>query len=230
MIWVPDNVDVWVLGEVIGYDDANDSVIVKLNNNDNREKESKFVVKDTIVVDSTHLQDLNNLCLLNNLHEAPLLDLLRRRNTKDIIYTNVGKVLISINPYKIVHGLYDNPLDYFMINSSKCSSPNSLLSHQHKNVDTPHVYKIANDAYSALAANLISEGYLYDQSIIISGESGSGKTEASKYVLQFLIQANKFVVEAQSCTQSIANDLNIQTFEFQSLLVESGRIFESFGN
>ena len=50
-------------------------------------------------VDETHLQNLPNVTDMNNLHEAPLLHLLRRRLEDQIIYTWAGAVLISVNPY-----------------------------------------------------------------------------------------------------------------------------------
>ena len=50
-------------------------------------------------MDETHLQNLPNVTDMNNLHEAPLLHLLRRRLEDQIIYTWAGAVLISVNPY-----------------------------------------------------------------------------------------------------------------------------------
>lgn len=63
-------------------------------------------VADTHPFDPSHALDLSDASQLNNLHEGPLLNLLIRRFQSDDIYTNVGGVLISINPYKFIPNLY----------------------------------------------------------------------------------------------------------------------------
>ena len=72
----------------------------------------------TCELDPSHLLDLDNLCTMNNLHEAPLLEMLGRRFLKDSIYTNTSDVLISCNPYKVIPGLYDSPLEYLNLSVS----------------------------------------------------------------------------------------------------------------
>lgn len=63
-------------------------------------------IEDTHPCDQSHLEDADDIARMNNMHEAPLLDLLRRRYKKNIIYTFTGEILISINPYKKIEGLY----------------------------------------------------------------------------------------------------------------------------
>lgn len=159
-LWVPHDKDVWQLLVVenqeadVSLDDPDEVVVIT----DRGEKRS-VLIKDTHALDPTHLLNLNDLCGMSNLHEAPLLDMLRRRTINDQIYTNTGSVLISVNPYKLIPGLYDNPLSYYL--PSEASEAIAAMP--------PHVYKIANGAYMSIANN-----ERQNQSVIVSGESGAG--------------------------------------------------------
>jgi myosin-5 len=87
--------------------------------------------------DPSHELDHDDMCSMNHLHEAPLLDNLRRRFLIDKIYTTTGDVLISVNPYKRIAGLYDNIAAYLDIAED---------GEVDRSATMPHVYKIANDA------------------------------------------------------------------------------------
>ena len=159
-VWVPHDKDVWQLLPVESHDkevssDHADEVIVITESG---EKKS-VPLHSTHVLDPTHLLNLDDLCGMSNLHEAPLLDMLKRRSVNDQIYTNTGSVLISINPYKRIEGLYESPLRYYL-HSDHVEAIAAL---------PPHVYKIANGAYISLA-----DGEGKNQSVIVSGESGAG--------------------------------------------------------
>lgn len=134
---------------------------------------------DLCEFDGSHLEDLEDLCLMNNLHEGPLIHILRRRWLQDQIYTYAGDVLISVNPYKMIPGLYDNPVAYF-------AAPEDLhpldedISESYEKALQPHAYYIANSALrklmaASLESQMIRGSNNFDQSVIISGESGSGK-------------------------------------------------------
>ena len=58
----------------------------------------------TQVYDPSHGQNVNDLATMNNLAEGPLLDVLRRRYYNDLIYTFVGDILVSFNPYVVIPG------------------------------------------------------------------------------------------------------------------------------
>ena len=114
------------------------------------------------------------------------------------IYTTIGPVVISLNPYGDIPDLYSraNLTGYFGRASSRSRAP--------------HIYALANDAYRGMVETGKS------QTIIISGESGAGKTEASKIVMQF--------VAAVSGTR--AADVEA----VKASLLGSNPILEAFGN
>eukprot|EP00041_Stephanoeca_diplocostata_P019348 m.416434 g.416434 ORF g.416434 m.416434 type:complete len:266 (+) comp21279_c0_seq3:186-983(+) len=99
------------------------------------------------------------------LHEAALLHNVRERYEKDSIYTYTAYILIAVNPYTSID-IYGHDAIEKYANGSIGSLP-------------PHVYGIANRAYRSLRASKRS------QSIVVSGESGAGKTETCKHVMKF---------------------------------------------
>ena len=112
-----------------------------------------------IVPDLTLLDDMGAPLILHNLR--------KRFEEKSEIYTNVGNILISINPYKM--------LDFY--------TPEQVRRYSQRKMGQelpPHVFNIAHDSYYGLTS------FKALQSIIISGESGAGKTEATKQCLQYL--------------------------------------------
>ncbi|CAM9978320.1 unnamed protein product, partial [Hapterophycus canaliculatus] len=85
--------------------------------------------------DPSHALDLADISRMNLMHEAPLLHLLHRRFQANAIYTNVADVLVSINPYADIAGLYDIPMP-----AHAKSQLSALLA-------KPHVYGVAERAF-----------------------------------------------------------------------------------
>nr|VDD21556.1 unnamed protein product [Brassica oleracea] len=110
------------------------------------------------------LEGVEDLIQLSYLNEPSVLYNLRVRYSQDVIYSKAGPVLIAVNPFK---------------NVQICG--NDIISaYQKKDVDAPHVYAVADAAYDEMMREE------KNQSIIISGESGAGKTETAKYAMQYL--------------------------------------------
>lgn len=203
-------------------------------------REVKFLKTECHSVDPTHLYDPKNcmdLCFLNNLHEAPLLSLLRQRffSRPADIYTYTGDVLISINPYYQIKGLYGNDtIDKYLRRQYAGMDIDQYYGLERPAANAsqknPHVYKIAADALEQLLviSPQSSEPTGRNQSIIISGESGAGKTEASKHVIDFLLRANSEAIDQLDSSSSSTSER--QAVDINAVLVKAGVILEAFGN
>nr|XP_055027498.1 myosin VIb [Misgurnus anguillicaudatus] len=132
-------------------------------------------------------------CSLMYLNEATLLNNIRVRYSKDLIYTYVANILIAVNPYFDIPKLY---------------SPDAIKSYQGRSLGTmpPHVFAIADKAYRDMRVLKMS------QSIIVSGESGAGKTENTKFVLRYL-----------TTSYGTCQDIDER-------IVEANPLLEAFGN
>uniref|UniRef100_A0A2M4BA63 Putative myosin class v heavy chain n=1 Tax=Anopheles marajoara TaxID=58244 RepID=A0A2M4BA63_9DIPT len=137
--------------------------------------------------------DHDDNCELLFLNEATLLDNIRNRYYKDKIYTYVAHILIAVNPYKEINELY---------------SPETLKRYSGRSIGElpPHVYAIADKAIRDMRVLKMS------QSIIVSGESGAGKTESTKYLLKFLC------------------DTSATAGPIEQKILDANPILEAFGN
>ncbi|XP_052394784.1 unconventional myosin-IXb isoform X2 [Carassius gibelio] len=111
-------------------------------------------------------EDLEDLCNLPVLNEDSILDNLRIRFQKKKIYTYAGSILIAINPFKFLP-IY-NPKYVKMYEN-----------HQLGKLE-PHIFAIADVTYYAMLRKHIN------QCIVISGESGSGKTQSTNFLIHCL--------------------------------------------
>ena len=130
------------------------------------------------VQDMILLGDLKESAILHNLHIRYKEDniyvsfcfLLKNANTKLsnalLFQTYTGSILVAVNPYKLLN-IYN--IEY-------------IRQYSNKKIGElpPHIFAIGDNAYWSM------QRYQHDQCIIISGESGSGKTESTKLILQFL--------------------------------------------
>uniref|UniRef100_A0A7N6AH58 Myosin X, like 1 n=1 Tax=Anabas testudineus TaxID=64144 RepID=A0A7N6AH58_ANATE len=113
------------------------------------------------------IEGVEDMSTLAELHEAAIMHNLFLRYQKDNIYTNIGSILAAVNPYKQIAGLYD-------------SAAVDLYSKHQMGELPPHIFAVANECYRCLWKRHDS------QCVLISGESGAGKTESTKLLLKFL--------------------------------------------
>ena len=110
------------------------------------------------------MEDLINL---PNLALEAILNALETRSSQSLMYTWISNILLCVNPNRIIEGLYEaTVIGKYRENATRLS---------------PHVYAIANTAYQA-----ILKSDRRSQSILISGESGAGKSESAKRIIEFL--------------------------------------------
>eukprot|EP00923_Selenidium_pygospionis_P051382 GHVN01089202.1.p1 GENE.GHVN01089202.1~~GHVN01089202.1.p1 ORF type:complete len:208 (+),score=23.74 GHVN01089202.1:32-655(+) len=165
LVWIPNDEEVWKSATVIG--NVGDEVHVRIED-DGSEVAVPTVagihMRNLELYDSGGLVVVDDLTQLVHLHEAAVLNSLNVRFDTDKIYTFTGPILIAVNPFKVIRGLYDvENLKYYK----------SI-----KKARTPHVFASANQAYRGMCDRKKS------QTILISGESGAGKTESTKHVMK----------------------------------------------
>ncbi|XP_028807595.1 myosin-2 isoform X2 [Neltuma alba] len=124
----------------------------------------KVAISELLPANPDILKGVNDLMQLIYLNEPSVLHTLRFRYSQGMIYSKAGPILIALNPFKDVQSCGN---DHATTYSQRCMTD-------------PHVYTVANAAYSEMMRDKVN------QSIIISGQSGSGKTETAKIALQYL--------------------------------------------
>uniref|UniRef100_A0A672LNU4 Myosin VIIA n=1 Tax=Sinocyclocheilus grahami TaxID=75366 RepID=A0A672LNU4_SINGR len=114
----------------------------------------------------TSIQGVEDMIHLGDLNEAGILRNLLIRYNDRVIYTYTGSILIAVNPYQLLP-IY---------------TPDHIRLYTNKKIGEmpPHIFGIADNCYFSMQRNN------KDQCCIISGESGAGKTESTKLILQFL--------------------------------------------
>uniref|UniRef100_A0A671Z009 Unconventional myosin-X-like n=1 Tax=Sparus aurata TaxID=8175 RepID=A0A671Z009_SPAAU len=148
------------------------------------------------------IHGVEDMSTLAELHEAAIMHNLFLRYQKDNIYTNIGSILAAVNPYKQITGLYD-------------STAVDLYSKHQMGELPPHIFAVANECYRCLWKRDDS------QCVLISGESGAGKTESTKLLLKFLSVMSQ---------NSAGTPLSERTTRVEQALVQSSPIMEAFGN
>lgn len=147
----------------------------------------------------------DDMAELTHLNEPSVIYNLYLRYSDDLIYTYSGLFLVAINPYKRLP-IYDtNDLKRY----HEFATGNG---NQKENArPPPHIFAIAESTFRNLLANK------KNQSILVTGESGAGKTENTKKVIQYL--------------SSISTDLSLKhTCEIHDKILQANPILESFGN
>uniref|UniRef100_A0A1A8QK15 Myosin VAa n=1 Tax=Nothobranchius pienaari TaxID=704102 RepID=A0A1A8QK15_9TELE len=150
--------------------------------------ESALTARDRVgVQDFVLLENYNS--------EAAFIENLRRRFRENLIYTYIGSVLVSVNPYKELEIYSKQQMErYRGVSFYEIS---------------PHIYAVSDNTYRAMRTER------KDQCILISGESGAGKTEASKKILQYY---------AVTCPT------NHHLVTLGDRLLQSNPVLEAFGN
>ncbi len=173
--------------------------------------------------ESDNGDDLNipeDLTSLTHLHEPAVVYCLKRHYEQYSIYTYTGKILLALNPFQILDNVYGEEI------MEKYWNNNGV--HDGKERPPPHVYAIAQDAYRSL----LHEGD--DQSILVSGESGSGKTVTTKIIMGYLAsQSQRNSVDQTSrsdCNGIDDNNNDNKEMGIETQILQSNPILESFGN
>ncbi|KAM9854202.1 unconventional myosin-Va-like [Aulostomus maculatus] len=196
-VWLPDAEEVWRSAELIkDYSPGDQTLFLQLE--DGREVQHKIDPKTNNLPPLRNPNILvgeNDLTALSYLHEPAVLHNIRVRFIDSkLIYTYCGIVLVAINPYESLP-IYEADI----INA---------YSGQNMADMDPHIFAVAEEAYKQMARDQ------RNQSIIVSGESGAGKTVSAKYAMRYFATV--------SCSSGKAN--------VEEKVLASSPIMEAFGN
>ncbi|KAF6727243.1 Myosin-10 [Oryzias melastigma] len=216
---------VWVPSERHGFEGASireergDEVIVELAENGKKAVVNKDDIQKMNPPKFTKVEDMAELTCLN---EASVLHNLKDRYYSGLIYTYSGLFCVVINPYKNLPIYSDNIIEMYR-GKKRHEMP-------------PHIYAISESAYRCMLQDR------EDQSILCTGESGAGKTENTKKVIQYLAHVasshkgrkdhNIPPESPKAVKQQAQNGVSGLLFygELERQLLQANPILESFGN
>lgn len=118
----------------------------------------------------------HDLINLTHLHEPAVVESLQHRFTANQIYTSTGPVLLAINPFKNIRGMYGESIQKTYWEKAEEKKTTEL---------PPHIYGIADASFRDMMRAL-EDNTSPNQSILVSGESGAGKTVTTKFVMKYL--------------------------------------------
>jgi myosin X len=146
------------------------------------------------------IDSVQDMATLGDLHESAILYNIFQRYENDIIYTYIGSILSAVNPYKLIDGIYGLEI---------------MQSYMRKQLGDlpPHIYAIANEIYESMWRKR------ENQCVLISGESGAGKTESTKFILSYLSAMSQ-----QACPSAAGR------YAVEEAILQSSPILEAFGN
>ncbi|XP_076020417.1 unconventional myosin-Vb isoform X2 [Genypterus blacodes] len=196
-VWIPDPEDVWKAAEITrDYKEGEHILHLKLE--DESPLEYPIGAKDKtlpLLRNPDILVGENDLTALSYLHEPAVLHNLKVRFLEsNHIYTYCGIVLVAINPYEQLQ-IYGEEVI------------NAYTGQNMGDMD-PHIFAVAEEAYKQMARDE------RNQSIIVSGESGAGKTVSAKYAMRFFATVG-----------GSASDTNVE-----EKVLASNPIMEAIGN
>uniref|UniRef100_H3CB84 Osteoclast-stimulating factor 1 n=1 Tax=Tetraodon nigroviridis TaxID=99883 RepID=H3CB84_TETNG len=138
---------------------------------------------------------VDDMVLLSKISEDAITENLKKRYMDDYIFTYIGPVLISVNPFKQLPYFTDREVELYQ-GAAQYENP-------------PHIYALADNMYRNMMID--SE----NQCVIISGESGAGKTVAAKYIMSYVSKVSGGGAKVQ---------------HVKDIILQSNPLLEAFGN
>uniref|UniRef100_A0A8C4W6H9 Myosin IE n=1 Tax=Gopherus evgoodei TaxID=1825980 RepID=A0A8C4W6H9_9SAUR len=138
---------------------------------------------------------VDDMVLLSKITEDSIVENLKKRYMDDYIFTYIGSVLISVNPFKQMPYFGEKEIEMYQ-GAAQYENP-------------PHIYALADNMYR----NMIIDRE--NQCVIISGESGAGKTVAAKYIMSYISKISGGGPKVQ---------------HVKDIILQSNPLLEAFGN
>nr|XP_043067447.1 myosin heavy chain, muscle isoform X24 [Drosophila bipectinata] len=193
--WIPDEKEGYLLGEIKAT--KGDIVSVGLPGGETRDLK-KDLLQQVNPPKYEKAEDMSNLTYLN---DASVLHNLRQRYYNKLIYTYSGLFCVAINPYK-----------RYPVYTNRCAK---MYRGKRRNEVPPHIFAISDGAYVDMLTNHVN------QSMLITGESGAGKTENTKKVIAYFATVG-------ASTKKDESQKNKGSLEDQ--VVQTNPVLEAFGN
>ncbi|XP_069839791.1 myosin-11 isoform X3 [Dendropsophus ebraccatus] len=201
---------VWVPSEKNGFEAASikeekgDEVLIEFENG-----QKKTISKDDVQkMNPPKFSKVEDMAELTCLNEASVLHNLRERYFSGLIYTYSGLFCVVVNPYKSLPIYSEKIID--------------MYKGKKRHEMPPHIYAIADNAYRSMLQDR------EDQSILCTGESGAGKTENTKKVIQYLAVVASSHKGKKDTT--ITQGPSFAYGELEKQLLQANPILEAFGN
>ncbi|KAJ6810054.1 myosin-6-like [Iris pallida] len=191
-VWAEDPDTAWIDGEVLEV--RGGEITISTSNGKTVVAKASNVYPKDAEASPCGVDDMTKLAYL---HEPGVLQNLKSRYDMNEIYTYTGNILIAVNPFRRLPHLYDT----HMMQQYKGAEFGEL---------SPHPFAVADAAYRLMMHEGVS------QSILVSGESGAGKTESTKMLMRYLAyMGGRAAAEGRTVEQQV---------------LESNPVLEAFGN
>uniref|UniRef100_A0A7N9AL94 Osteoclast-stimulating factor 1 n=1 Tax=Mastacembelus armatus TaxID=205130 RepID=A0A7N9AL94_9TELE len=141
------------------------------------------------------ISGVDDMVLLSKINEDAIVDNLKKRYMDDYIFTYIGPVLISVNPFKQMPYFGEKEIEMYQ-GAAQYENP-------------PHIYALADNMYRNMMIDR------ENQCVIISGESGAGKTVAAKYIMGYISRVSGGGPRVQ---------------HVKDIILQSNPLLEAFGN
>ncbi|KAI1884055.1 hypothetical protein AGOR_G00222450 [Albula goreensis] len=199
---------VWIPSERLGFEagsvkeEKGDECLVELADSGKKVKVNKDDIQKMNPPKFSKVEDMAELTCLN---EASVLHNLKERYYSGLIYTYSGLFCVVINPYKNLPIYSEEIVD--------------MYKGKKRHEMPPHIYAITDTSYRSMMQDR------EDQSILCTGESGAGKTENTKKVIQYLAH-----VASSHKTKKDQTSAVLSHGELEKQLLQANPILEAFGN
>lgn len=208
LVWVVDPTEGFIAASIV--EEGQDDVTVQIADSGKKVKVPKGDVQR---MNPPKFNKIDDMAHLTHLNEASVLFNLKDRYYSGFIYTYSGLFCVVVNPYKRLPIYNEAVVEYY----------NGRKRHERP----PHVFAIAEQTYR----NMLQDRE--DQSILCTGESGAGKTENAKRVIQYLASVASSTKNARVTASSVMAHMpgrEINVGELEAQLLQANPILEAFGN
>lgn len=204
LCWIPDEKLGWLPVKVKSLSKEGEKHKIELESEDDPERVITITTDDLsdsnpqVPLMRNHAENVEDLTTLSHLNEPSVLNVIKLRYSQFNIYTYSGIVLIAVNPFQRNDELYSS----YRIRR---------YANTRRGDEEPHLFAIAEEAYRCMINRK------ENQSIVVSGESGAGKTVSAKYIMRYFA--------------SVDSDENQHDMsETEKQILATNPIMESFGN